>query len=119
MVGCGNSKMSSQMYNSNFKNITNIDISDIVIGKRLKYHLEIICCDQRNVSRAVHSLEACNIEHGRDLYPYSHGNSDRSPDNISDYQGQQPFSLLLTPLADISDNTVDHEEKYHHISEVE
>ncbi len=36
MVGCGNSKLSSQMYNSNFKNITNIDISDVVIGKMQK-----------------------------------------------------------------------------------
>ena len=33
MVGCGNSKMSNQMYSSNYKNITNIDISDIVIKK--------------------------------------------------------------------------------------
>ena len=36
MVGCGNSKLSSQMYNFNFKNITNIDISDVVIGKMQK-----------------------------------------------------------------------------------
>jgi len=36
MVGCGNSKMSSQMYNSNYKNITNIDISDVVIDKMQK-----------------------------------------------------------------------------------
>lgn len=36
MVGCGNSKLSSQMYNSNFKNIINIDISDVVIGKMKK-----------------------------------------------------------------------------------
>ena len=36
MVGCGNSKLSSQMYNSNFKNIINIDISDVVIGKMQK-----------------------------------------------------------------------------------
>ena len=36
MVGCGNSKLSSQMYESNFKNIINIDISDIVIGKMQK-----------------------------------------------------------------------------------
>ena len=41
MVGCGNSKMSSQMYNSNFKNITNIDISDIVIGKMQKQFPEM------------------------------------------------------------------------------
>ena len=41
MVGCGNSKMSSQMYNSNFKNITNIDISDIVISKMQKQFPEM------------------------------------------------------------------------------
>ena len=36
MVGCGNSKMSSQMYDSNYKNIINIDISDVVISKMQK-----------------------------------------------------------------------------------
>lgn len=41
MVGCGNSKMSSQMYNSNFKNITNIDISDVVISKMQKQFPEM------------------------------------------------------------------------------
>jgi ubiquinone/menaquinone biosynthesis C-methylase UbiE len=41
MVGCGNSKMSSQMYNSNFKNITNIDISDVVIAKMQKQFPEM------------------------------------------------------------------------------
>ena len=33
MVGCGNSKMSHQMYKDNYKNIINIDISDVVIKK--------------------------------------------------------------------------------------
>ena len=33
MVGCGNSKMSNQMYLSNYKKIINIDISDVVIQK--------------------------------------------------------------------------------------
>ena len=41
MVGCGNSKMSSQMYNSHFKNITNIDISDVVITKMQKQFPEM------------------------------------------------------------------------------
>ena len=41
MVGCGNSKMSSQMYNSLFKNITNIDISDVVITKMQKQFPEM------------------------------------------------------------------------------
>lgn len=36
MVGCGNSKMSNQMYKDNFKNIINIDISDVVIDKMQK-----------------------------------------------------------------------------------
>lgn len=33
IVGCGNSKLSENMYNDNFQNITNIDISEIVIEK--------------------------------------------------------------------------------------
>jgi 2-polyprenyl-3-methyl-5-hydroxy-6-metoxy-1,4-benzoquinol methylase len=31
MVGCGNSKLSSQMYQNGYKNIINIDISPTVI----------------------------------------------------------------------------------------
>ena len=31
MIGCGNSKLSENMYDVFFKNITNIDLSDIVI----------------------------------------------------------------------------------------
>ena len=41
MVGCGNSQMSNQMYSSNFKNIINIDISDIVIQKMKKQYPEM------------------------------------------------------------------------------
>ena len=41
MVGCGNSKMSNQMYSSNYKNITNIDISDIVIKKMKEQYPEM------------------------------------------------------------------------------
>mmetsp|Transcript_642 Transcript_642/g.697 ORF Transcript_642/g.697 Transcript_642/m.697 type:complete len:350 (+) Transcript_642:51-1100(+) len=33
MVGCGNSKLSSQMYDANHKKISNIDISEVVIEK--------------------------------------------------------------------------------------
>jgi 2-polyprenyl-3-methyl-5-hydroxy-6-metoxy-1,4-benzoquinol methylase len=33
MVGCGNSRMSEHMYKDNFKNITNIDISNVVVDK--------------------------------------------------------------------------------------
>ena len=41
MVGCGNSKLSNQMYLSNYKNIINIDISDIVIQKMKKQYPEM------------------------------------------------------------------------------
>uniref|UniRef100_A0A1I8MCI7 eEF1A lysine and N-terminal methyltransferase homolog n=1 Tax=Musca domestica TaxID=7370 RepID=A0A1I8MCI7_MUSDO len=33
MVGCGNSKLSMDMYDSGFKDVTNIDISDVAIKK--------------------------------------------------------------------------------------
>ena len=33
MVGCGNSKLSDQMYQSGYKNIVNIDISSSVIDQ--------------------------------------------------------------------------------------
>ena len=41
MVGCGNSKMSNQMYLSNYKKIINIDISDVVIQKMKNQYPEI------------------------------------------------------------------------------
>lgn len=33
MVGCGNSKLSDQMYQNGYKNIVNIDISPTVINQ--------------------------------------------------------------------------------------
>ncbi len=33
MVGCGNSKLSEQMYDDGYKNILSIDISEVVIEK--------------------------------------------------------------------------------------
>ncbi|EGC31676.1 hypothetical protein DICPUDRAFT_10325, partial [Dictyostelium purpureum] len=33
MVGCGNSTLSEEMYNDGYKNLTNIDISSVVIGQ--------------------------------------------------------------------------------------
>ena len=41
MVGCGNSKLSNQMYLSNYKKIINIDISDVVIEKMKKQYPEM------------------------------------------------------------------------------
>ena len=41
MVGCGNSKMSNQMYLSNYKKIINIDISDVVIQKMKNQYPEM------------------------------------------------------------------------------
>lgn len=36
MLGCGNSRLSEDMYNDGFKNITNIDYSPVVIEKMRK-----------------------------------------------------------------------------------
>ena len=41
MVGCGNSKLSNQMYLSNYKKIINIDISDVVIEKMKEQYSEM------------------------------------------------------------------------------
>lgn len=32
MVGCGNSKLSEDMYDDGYKDIINIDISDVVVN---------------------------------------------------------------------------------------
>ena len=65
MVGCGNSKMSSQMYKSNFKNITNIDISDVVIGKMQKQFPEMkwIVMDATKMDFEDNSFD-CAIDKG-------------------------------------------------------
>lgn len=36
MIGCGNSVLSEQMYDAGYNNITNIDISPIVISQMQK-----------------------------------------------------------------------------------
>lgn len=41
MVGCGNSKLSQQMYEAGYKNICNIDISPVVIEQMQKASPEI------------------------------------------------------------------------------
>jgi len=40
MVGCGNSKLSEEMYEDGYKNITNIDISSVVVENMKKYYGE-------------------------------------------------------------------------------
>ena len=65
MVGCGNSKMSSQMYNSNYKNITNIDISDVVIDKMKKQFpdMEWLEMDATKMNFEDNSFD-CSIDKG-------------------------------------------------------
>lgn len=40
MVGCGNSKLSEEMYEDGYKSITNIDISSVVVENMKKYYEE-------------------------------------------------------------------------------
>jgi 2-polyprenyl-3-methyl-5-hydroxy-6-metoxy-1,4-benzoquinol methylase len=41
MVGCGNAKLSEEMYADGFTNILNIDISEVVIYKMKEAHPEM------------------------------------------------------------------------------
>eukprot|EP00164_Ancoracysta_twista_P003768 GFYU01005051.1.p1 GENE.GFYU01005051.1~~GFYU01005051.1.p1 ORF type:complete len:210 (+),score=37.99 GFYU01005051.1:48-677(+) len=46
-VGCGNSRLSEDMYADGFKNIDNIDISSVVINAmEQKYRQEPVCCPE-------------------------------------------------------------------------
>ncbi|KAJ8694927.1 hypothetical protein PTI98_007561 [Pleurotus ostreatus] len=40
MLGCGNSKLTEQMYDDGYKNIVNIDYSQVVIDKMQRRHAE-------------------------------------------------------------------------------
>ncbi|TDL24082.1 S-adenosyl-L-methionine-dependent methyltransferase [Rickenella mellea] len=40
MLGCGNSKLSEEMYDDGYKNIVNVDYSGVVIGQMKKKHEE-------------------------------------------------------------------------------
>jgi hypothetical protein len=40
MVGCGNSKLSEEMYEDGYTDILNIDISDVVIEKMKEHYQE-------------------------------------------------------------------------------
>uniref|UniRef100_A0AC34F0N3 Methyltransferase type 11 domain-containing protein n=1 Tax=Panagrolaimus sp. ES5 TaxID=591445 RepID=A0AC34F0N3_9BILA len=52
-VGCGNSQLSFQLYSSGFKNITNLDYSNILIEKLSESNLEMkwICDDMRSLEK--------------------------------------------------------------------
>lgn len=65
MVGCGNSKMSNQMFNEGYKEITNIDISDVVIEKmKAEYpHLSYIEMDATNMTYNSNTFD-CVIDKG-------------------------------------------------------
>ena len=65
MVGCGNSKMSTQMIKDGYKNITNIDISDVVINKmKSEYPDEIyIEMDATNMTFKDNSFD-CLVDKG-------------------------------------------------------
>lgn len=61
MVGCGNSKLSDQMYNDNYKNIISIDISDKVIEKMSEEypHLKYIEMDATNMTFKENEFDVC------------------------------------------------------------
>jgi ubiquinone/menaquinone biosynthesis C-methylase UbiE len=60
-VGCGNSKMSNQMYQDNFKSITNIDISNIVISKMKQQYPDqtFIEMDATNMTFPSNNFDVC------------------------------------------------------------
>jgi hypothetical protein len=51
MIGCGNSKLSQQMYDEGYKNIINIDISPTVIEqmKKVSPDMEWLVMDATNM----------------------------------------------------------------------
>jgi ubiquinone/menaquinone biosynthesis C-methylase UbiE len=82
MVGCGNSKMSNQMFLSNYKHITNIDISDIVIQKmKAQYpEMEWIEMDATKMAFEDNSFD-CVIDKGT-LDAIMCGNDPLPPANL-------------------------------------
>jgi ubiquinone/menaquinone biosynthesis C-methylase UbiE len=82
MVGCGNSKLSNQMYLSNYKNIINIDISDIVIQKMKKQYPEMDwqVMDATKMSFENNSFD-CSIDKGT-LDAIMCGNDPLPPANL-------------------------------------
>jgi 2-polyprenyl-3-methyl-5-hydroxy-6-metoxy-1,4-benzoquinol methylase len=69
MIGCGNSKLSEQMYNDGYTSMVNVDISDVVIDKmREKYkesHPEMVwrVADARNLEDASGTYD-CAFDKG-------------------------------------------------------
>ena len=71
VIGCGNSNLSSDMYDAGFHNITSLDYSQVVISNLEKCHsssrpeMQWVCADMRELEMAF--PKEMEEEHGFDL----------------------------------------------------